>query len=308
MKEKCVRCGKVVPWVCFFGNSTLALFKVFVGLVSGSKGLVADGMHSASDVIATIMVLISLKVASRKDDDTHPWGHGKIEFAGAVAVYTILFSLSIYLFYDAIKSIIIGTLRPPHLVSFVAAAVSIIANFILSGYGFCAGKQLNSPAMVANANENKADMLSSIAVIIGIVGANMGFIFLDALAAVMVSLIIFRTALKLGIQALRDLLDISLPSEKADLIRNVALRYREVKGINFVKARKVGQSVWVDMEIFISPKISVREGYAIAREIRLALIRRFKYIKDASVSFTCKEKITNKRKPSLFTRRSLRTA
>ena len=281
----------MVPWVCFFGNTTLALFKTFVGIISGSKGLVADGMHSASDVIATIMVLISLKIAGRKDDQTHPWGHGKVEFVGALLVYTILFALSIFLFIDAVKVIIEGNMKPPHIVSFVAAAVSIIANFILSGYGFCAGKHLNSPAMIANANENRADMLSSIAVVLGIIGSNMGYVILDPLAAILVALIIFKTALTLGIEALKNLLDISLPPEKLELVKKTVVKYQGVKGINFLKSRRVGQYVWIDVELLIDAKKSVTEGYAISREVRLALIRKFKHLKNVSVSFTCKENI-----------------
>ncbi|UCC95281.1 MAG: cation transporter [Candidatus Omnitrophota bacterium] len=303
MKEKCLRCGKVVPWVCFCGNITLACFKIFVGVISGSKGLVADGMHSASDVVATIMVLISLSIAAKEDDKTHPWGHGKIEFAGATIVYTILLGLSIYLFQDALREIIRGTSKPPHLVAFIAALVSIVANFILSGYGFCAGKRFNSPAMVANANENKADMFSSIAVVIGIIGANMGFFFLDAVAAILVSLIIFKTAFTLGRQAFRNLLDISLPAEKVKLLESVALQYKGVKGINFLNNRRVGQSVWVDMEILTDSTKTVREAYVISREVRLALMRRFKQIKDISISFTCRERNEHRGKPLFFMRR-----
>jgi cation diffusion facilitator family transporter len=305
MKDKCIRCSKVVPWVCLFGNTTLACFKIFVGIVSGSKGLVADGMHSASDVIATIMVLVSLGVAGREDDKTHPWGHGKVEFAGALIVYTILLALSIYLFQDALRAIIGGKLKPPHLVSFVAAVISVIANFILSGYGFCAGRQQNSPAMIANANENRADMFSSIAVVIGIIGANMGFVFLDALAAVGVSLIIFKTALTLGLQAFRNLLDISLPSRKNRLLENTVLQYKEVKGINFLKTRRVGQSVWVDMEILIDSRKTIKEAYAVTREVRLALMRRFEHIKEVAIAFTCREKIGDKRRPLFFMRKKL---
>lgn len=288
-KEKCEKCANQIPWVCFCGNLTLAIFKVFVGFISGSKGLIADGMHSASDVIATIMVLISLKISGRKDDETHPWGHGKVEFAGALLVYAILLILSIFLFHDAIITIIRGDAKPPHLVSFVAAVVSIVANFILSGYGFCAGRHLSSPALIANANENRADMFSSIAVVFGIIAANMGYVIMDSLAAVLVSLIIFKMAFTLGIQAFRNLMDVSLPGEKVDLIKKVVLGYREVKGVSFVKVRRVGQNVWVDMEIFVDPRKNVKEAHAIVRELRLALIRKFKHIKDASVSFTCKE-------------------
>ena len=291
MNEKCQKCSQRIPWVCFFGNLTLAIFKTFVGHVSGSKGLVADGMHSGSDVIATIMVIISLKIASKKENASHPWGYGKIEFAGALIVYSILFALSILLFVDATKVILSGEVKPPHIASLIAASVSIIANFILSGYGFCAGRKLNSPALIANAQENRADMLSSVAVVLGIIGANMGFVILDALAAIFVSLFIFRTALTLGLEAYRKLLDISIPAPKMNLIKNVALQYKQVKGVNFIKTRSAGQSILVDMEILLDARMSVNEGYAVAREVRLALIRKFKHIKDASVFFTCKEKV-----------------
>ncbi len=300
MKDKCEQCGKNVPWVCFFGNSLLAIFKTFVGIVSGSKGLVADGMHSASDVLATIMVLISLKIAGRKDDDTHPWGHGKVEFAGALMVYTILLILSLFLFHDAVKAIIAGDLKAPALVSFLAAGVSIVANYVLSGYGFCAGKQLGSPAMIANANENRADMLSSVAVVIGIIGANMGFLILDSLAAILVSLIIFKTALTLGIEAFKNLLDMSLPAEKESLIRKLVLQYRDVKGVSAVKTRRVGQQVWIDMEIFVDARKNVEEAHALVRELRQALMRKYKQIKDVSISFTCKKTGVIKKKRRLL--------
>lgn len=300
MKTKCEICATRVPWVCFCGNATLAVFKVFVGLISGSKGLVADGMHSASDVVATGMILITLNIAKRKDDKTHPWGHGKIEFVGAMFVYTILLCLSIYLFHDALISMIAGNRSPPHIVGFLAAGISILANFILSGYGFCAGRHLNSPALIANANENRADMLSSVAVVIGIVGANMGYVFMDSLAAILVALIIFKTALTLWLQAYKNLIDVSLPAEKAELVKKVALEYRDVKGVNYIKSRRVGQSVWVDMEIFVDARKNVREAHMIVRELRLALIRRFKHIKDVSVTFSCKESAGKRKNRTSF--------
>lgn len=299
MKKDCQKCAAKIPWVCFCGNTTLALFKTFVGYISGSKGLVADGMHSASDVIATIMVIISLRISSRKDTEKHPWGYGKIEFAGAFMVYMILLSLSILLFVDALKVILSGNVKPPHMASFVAAAVSIVANFILSGYGFCAGRKLNSPALMANAQENRADMLSSVAVVIGILGANMGFVILDSLAAILVSLFIFRTAATLGLQAFRKLLDISLPPEKLQLIKSVAFQYKQVKGVSFIKTRSAGQSVLIDMEIILDPRLTVKEGYTVAREVRLALIRKFRHIKDATVTFSCAEKVGVLKRQSL---------
>ena len=103
INEKCLKCGKQIPWVCFFGNLTLAIFKITVGLISGSKGLVADWMHSGSDVLATVMVIISLKIADQKQNSRHPWGYGKVEYIGSLFVYTILFILGTFIFIDAAK-------------------------------------------------------------------------------------------------------------------------------------------------------------------------------------------------------------
>lgn len=140
MEEKCIKCGKMVPWVCFLGNATLTIFKIYIGNIAGSKGLVADGLHSGTDVIATLMVLVTLGVSGRKDDKTHPWGHGKVEFLGAVIVYIFLLGIAILIFTDALKVILSGIIHPPHVIALFGALVSIVANYILSGYGFCAGK------------------------------------------------------------------------------------------------------------------------------------------------------------------------
>jgi cation diffusion facilitator family transporter len=286
MEDKCVKCGKAIPVVCFFGHSTLAVFKTVVGALAGSKGLVADGLHSASDIIATVMVMITLRISGKKDDESHPWGHGKSEFVGAIIVYAILLGIAIVIFYDAMRAMLSGSKRPPHMVAFFAAVVAVIANFILSGYAYCAGKKLNSPGMVAIANENKADMISGIAVLIGVLAANMGLVILDSVAAIIVGLIIARTAITLGIASFKDIMDASLPTEKERLIEKVILQYKEVKGINFLHTRRVGHSVWIDMDIVIDADKTVKEAHAIVKEVRQALMRRFKHIKDASISYS----------------------
>ncbi|MBF0618636.1 MAG: cation transporter [Candidatus Omnitrophica bacterium] len=289
MEDKCVRCGRIVPWICFLGNSTLTLFKIYIGYVSGSKGLIADGIHSGTDVIATLMVIVTLAISGKKEDKTHPWGYGKAEFLGAALVYMVLLGIALLILYDAVEVILSGQIHPPHIIAFFGALVSIIANYILSGYGFCAGRKLNSPAMIANANENRADLISSIAVLFGIVMANVGFPILDSLAAVLVGLIIAKTAIELGIEAFKSLIDESLPMEKRGLIEKTVLQYREVKGVNYINARRVGHEAWIDMEIFIDPKKTVTEGHMIAREARAALMRRFAQIKEVNIAFTCKE-------------------
>jgi len=153
---------------------------------------------------------------------------------------------------------------------------------------------MNSPAMIANAQENRSDMLSSVAVLFGVFAANIGFPILDALAAVLVGLMIAKSAVILGLQAFKNLIDESLPGEKRKLIEKVVLQYRQVKGVNYIHIRRVGQKAWIDMEIIIDPKRTVKEGHAITREVRQAIMRRFNQVKEVTISFTCKENLVTK--------------
>ena len=294
MEEKCIRCSKIVPWVVLLGNATLALFQIYIGYVAKSKGLVADGIHSGTDVVTTLMVIITVGLSRHRDDKKYPWGLGKSEFLGAVFAYVLLLGIACMILLDALAVIAGGVIHPPHMAAFFAALVAVIANYILSSYGFCAGKKMNSPAMIANAQENRSDMLSSVAVLFGVFAANIGFPILDALAAVLVGLMIAKSAVILGLQAFKNLIDESLPGEKRKLIEKVVLQYRQVKGVNYIHIRRVGQKAWIDMEIIIDPKRTVKEGHAITREVRQAIMRRFNQVKEVTISFTCKENLVTK--------------
>lgn len=285
INEKCLACGRQIPWVCFFGNLALATFKIMVGLISGSKGLFADGMHSGSDVLATVMVIISLKVTDRKRDRTHPWGYGKSEYIGSFLVYIILLLLGGWILIDAAENIMHGTSEPPHLISMFAAMVSIVTNVILSSYGFCAGKRLNSPAMIANANENKADMISSMAVVVGIAGAHFGYMFADPLAAIVVALLIIRMSATLLIEAIAGLMDRSVDKKALQRITQVALNEKGVTGVSLIKGRKLGGKAWIEIELLIDPGYSVSQANAICYEVRVAILRKALHIEDVSISF-----------------------
>ncbi len=286
VNKKCLECGKKIPWVCFVGNLTLGIFKVTVGFISGSKGLIADGIHSGSDVLATLMVIISLKISSKGADRAHPWGYGNVEYIGSLFVYTILLCIGGYIFVDAIIHIFFRTPTTPHVISLFAAMVSIASNIILSSYGFCAGKRLNSPAMIANANENRADMFSSVAVVLGIVGSIAGIGFADALAAIVVAVVIIKMSGSLLIQAFSGLMDKSIDQKSIGSIKAIALRQKGVSGINYIRTRRLGGSAWVELEIFTDPSYSVTEANAICSEVRSAIFRRAMHIREVVISFT----------------------
>lgn len=286
INEKCLECGRQIPWVCFFGNLTLAVFKTVVGILSGSRALLADGLHSASDVLATVMVIISLKIAYKAEDDTHPWGYGKAEYIGSLFVYTILFFLGGYILFDSVMDIILRKNAPPHMIALFAAMVSVAGNVIFSSYGFCAGRRLNSPAMIANANENRADMYSSVAVILGILGAHAGFVFADSIAAIVVGLIIIKMSVELTIEALRGLMDRSIDKKAIAHIKVIALKQRGVSGVNFIRTRKLGGKAWIEMEIMVDPRYTVAQANEICFEVRTSILRRAVHIKEVTIAFT----------------------
>ena len=289
--EKCIKCGVRVPWVCFFSNFTLALFKMTVGYISGSKGLVADGVHSFSDVIATTGVIISLKIAGKPEDDKYPYGRGKAEFISCVFVYAILLGVAILILYSAINHILDAKQTAPNIISLFSAFISVVANVILYRLGMCAGKQLNSPAIIANANENKADLASSIAVIFGIAGANLGYYFSDPLAAIIVGLIILKTSITLGWRSIAALIDTSVSPEKLKLLSKAVRNVKGIDRVNYIKNRQIGKQFWLDVEVQISSELSVKAGNEIAKNVRSELMAISGLIKEVTVTLSCKKPV-----------------
>ena len=112
--DKCGKCGKIVPVMVVAGNAALSIFQIVVGMMTGSKGLLADGIHSGTDVLTSVMVIVTVGLSERKSDEKHPWGRGKSEFLGAVFAYTLLLYISIMILYDSGKAILSGHVHPPH--------------------------------------------------------------------------------------------------------------------------------------------------------------------------------------------------
>ena len=297
--DKCIICAKKVPVVCFFSNLTLAVFKMSVGSLTGSKGLFADGIHSLSDVVATTGVIISLKISDKGYDERYPYGRGKVEFISCIFVYSVLFIVAILILTEAIHSIYIGDVKVPGLISLFTAIVSVIANILLYRLGLCAGNAVNSPAIIANANENKADMLSSVAVILGIIGANLGYTYCDPLAAVVVGLIILKTATTLGWKAIEALVDTSLPVNKLQVLNEIILDVTGVEKVNYIKSRRIGKYYLLDVEIQVSPDLLVREGEAILQVVKYELKKISDRVKDVVVILACenpRERLIGKEK------------
>jgi cation diffusion facilitator family transporter len=274
-----------------------------VGFLGGSTALIADGIHSFTDVIGTSVIIGTRKVSDRPADQCHPYGHGKAEFMGSTFIYTVLLFLAGAIFIGGLLVILEGRMRPPRIVALLAAVVSVAYNVIMYLLGTCAGKKNNSPAILANAFENRADAISSTAVIVGIAAAILVHPICDPIAAMIVGVIIFVNCMIELNKSLSGLMDWALPSEAVGRIKRVALAQKGVTGVDFVKTRQTGRDYWVDLGILVPEGLNVARSDSIASAVRNELMRRSERFQHVEVYVAPAHRRAGKRRGSLFRRK-----
>ena len=284
--EKCRRCGQKVPFITLAGNLGLGAIKCIAGMLSGSVGLTVDGFHSLTDGIGTIFVLISLRIAGKPRDASHPYGHGKVEFMASIAVFTVLIGVGIVFFIGSISILMAGREKAPKMLGFLVAMVSVVANYVMFNFNLCAGKKLNSPALTANGFENLTDLFSSIPVGLGIVAAQFGFYFADPLAGVVVSIFIVVNAGREWWHNLNNLVDQAAPASTRRRIRALAQSVDGVLGTGRVRTRRVGQDLWIDLDILVSHRCSVEAASRIADAVRGHLLRKARHVGEVVVYYS----------------------
>lgn len=282
--KECYWCAKHVGGINLWGNLGLLFVKLLGGIFGGSQALIADAVHSLSDVIVAILVIVGLKVSSSPPDDDHHWGHGNIEFIVSAIIGTLLVCTAITITIVSLLSIIQGDMYNPGILAVWAAAISVVANEIMFRHSLCAGEQMDSPAMIANAWENRSDVYSSLAVLVGVFGAKMGIVVLDPVAAIIVGIMIAKNGLgtvKLGVSGMTD----SSFDDKAMLsqIRKLVLKENGIIDIGRLRARKTGQKVWIDLEAIFKPEMKVAEVKKIVDGIRKNVVDQFERISDVVI-------------------------
>jgi len=276
-------CGAYYGWIAFGSNLFNATFKIGVGVPTGSQALVADGFHSLADSFTAVITIITLKVSGRPGDRDHPYGHGKVEFIAAVLFSLLLISLALVIVLKSIRSIVDPSLEPPNFLAIGPAVVSILVNIVISNYGLCVGRQINSPVITANAKENRADAFSSIASLVGIIGALLGFPLLDPMAAIVVSLLIGRMGMEILSESSTGLMDGSIDKAGRIKIRKLAKAVPGVQKVAFLRTRRIGQKIWADLGIEVRPSLTLNQGDRIAQEVRNSLMRSHPKMEDAVV-------------------------
>ncbi|MFU0799565.1 MAG: cation diffusion facilitator family transporter [Xylanivirga thermophila] len=248
-------------------NVLLCIFKILAGIIGKSSAMLADGVHTLSDVLATVIVIIGLKVSSKDADHDHPYGHEKYEPIFAKIISVILILTGFFIGYEGAKALIKKDMHTPGQIALIAAFVSIIIKEGMYWYTIKIAKKLKSISMEADAWHHRSDAFSSIGTFAGILGARMGIKALDPIAGIVVSIFIIKVGIAFWLKSSKELVDYSADDEVIDKIREIALSINGVYEINDLKTRIFGNKLYVDIEISVDGDLSVKKGHDIAQRV-----------------------------------------
>ena len=262
IKEK-----KRVALISVFAAIFLTSTKIIVGLFTGSLGILSEALHAGLDLIATAITYFSVRVSDKPADRDHNYGHGKIENIAALSKTLLLFLICTWIIYESIHRLVTGNTHIEiNYWSYVVVATSIIIDFSRSRVLMKAAKKHKSQVLEADALHFSTDIWSSSAVLIGLVFANFGFFFVDAVAALLVASTILYVSYKLGKRSVDVLID-KAPVEMVETIENIVRGVPGVLRFHDVKVRNSGADVFIDLCIHVEPTMSVEQEHAISAEV-----------------------------------------
>ena len=275
--------GKNVTVKGLIINVLLSAFKLAAGLIGRSQAMIADAIHSLSDVITDVVVILGLILGSKPKDKTHPYGHGKFETMAAAAVGLLLLGVAFKIGQHAIRSLLLKNTTEPGLIALVAALASIIIKEWLYRYTISVGKKIDSLACVANAWHHRCDAFSSIIVLIGIVAARAGFPIFDPMAALIVCVFILKISFDIIKLSFTELVEASVDPEIIKKMGQIARDQKEVISVHGIKARKVGPKIVAELHIVLNPQIKLLNAHAIAEKIEKEIASCFKNVDEVLI-------------------------
>lgn len=271
-----------VTIVCLIGNILLTIFKFIAGFVGLSAAMVADAVHSLSDLLTDAIVLVGVHLGVKPADQDHPYGHGRFETFAAMIISIALILVAVFIFINGLKSIISviqgNIIQKPGIIALIMAAVSIIAKELMYQYTVYVGKKVKSMAVISNAWHHRSDAFSSIATLIGIGGAVLlgnKWVILDPIAALLVSVFIVIIGIKIAKTAYDEMMDKALPEEDIEKIKDICLKTKGVKNPHDIKTRKIGFRLSINLHIDIDKDTSFIEVHNMTSEIEKNLKNSF---------------------------------
>ncbi|MEH7076416.1 cation diffusion facilitator family transporter [Neobacillus drentensis] len=272
--------AKKVAWISVISNIILTLGKIIIGWVGNSDAVFADGIHSAADVFASVIVLLVIKIANKPADKEHPYGHGKAEVIVSGIIGILLFLVAIYVVYEGISGFF-HEVESPSLLAVWVALFSYVTKVILYRSSLKVAKQNKSKAVEAIAFDHKADIVASIAAAIGVLlsiaGSRFDIHFLlygDKAASIFVAYLIFKIAKEMLTEAFDILLERNINTETLQEYIAIVNEFSEVKRIDRIRARELGHYVLVDLRISIEHSKTIKQGHDLAKSIKQKLMEK----------------------------------
>ncbi|MBK6851007.1 MAG: cation transporter [Burkholderiales bacterium] len=252
-------------WISVVVNVLLTITQISVGVMAKSQGLVADGIHSLSDLVADVVVLFANHHSKKDADADHPYGHQRFETAASLVLGLLLLAVGVGMLWSAVHKLESPETVPQvHIVALWVAGAALVAKEALFRYMLAVAKRVKSSMLVANAWHARSDAASSLVVGVGIVGNLLGFPILDPIAALIVGFMVTKMGWSFGWDALHDLMDRAVDDEEVGAIRQTLTDTPGVSGVHDVRTRKMGDMIIVDAHIEVDATLSVEAGHDIA--------------------------------------------
>ncbi|MBI5723592.1 MAG: cation transporter [Planctomycetes bacterium] len=265
-------------WLSVVSNTALVILKIVIGLLMGSVAVISEAIHSAIDLLAAIIAFVAVRTGSKPADDKHPFGHGKIENISGTIEALLIFLAAAWIIFEAVRKIMHPTEIEKISWGIAVMAGSTIVNVIVSNVLFRVGRATDSIALQADAWHLRTDVYTSLGVMVGLIGIQVGDVlfpslgdnlhFIDPAVAIFVAMLIVHAAWRLTVRSAGDLLDANLPAEEVEWIRGVLIKWGpKVRGFHKVRTRKAGPMRFIEFHIFVDRLMTVGESHQIAHQI-----------------------------------------
>ena len=275
-----------VSLVSMVTNVILTVLKLAAGLLAHSGAMISDALHSASDILSGVIVLIGVRMSSKAPDEGHPYGHERFECVAALLLSGVLAAVGGAIAWGAVRSILSGSAQEaeaPGVLALAAAAVSIGTKEGLFWYTRSYAKKYRSTVLHAEAWHQRSDALSSIGALIGIAGARLGVPVMEPIASGVIGLFILRVAVRIFREAIDQMVDHSCSGELEASFRNTAMGIPGVKGVELLRTRMFGNRVYVDLEIAADPTLTLAAAHGIAEQVHDAIEQTYPEVKHIMV-------------------------
>ena len=265
-------------------NILLTIIKIVAGVLGKSSAMIADGLHSASDIISSVGVLLGNYISATPVDKEHNYGHEKAETLVSFLLSILLIVVSGSIGIKAVKSLgNIGEIAIPTVLPLVVAIISILIKEYQYRITIKIAKKINSPALKADAWHHRSDALSSVAAFVGIGGAMLGFKVFDLIASIVVAIFVAKVGIEILVGSTNELMDVSIDLEQEEQIKEIAKNTEGVRNLGEIRSRKHGAMAYVDLVICVDGDLTVREGHDIANQLEKDIIREMEFVKGITV-------------------------